>query len=590
MAPSRTASRGARKPPDKRTAALLALALDQNFGPLALQQLEPAPSRTVFQRAIQSTSGSQWRAALRLLETMPEAGHEPTAYSYNLAQTACMRGGQWRSAIELFESASVRDVATFSTAIAAHSKLGDADKALETLRAMPAAGVRPNEFSYATTISAVGAAGRWRDALSLLNEMPRAGVRANSYCYNAALAALDRGGQAAEAVKLLDRMAGAMAPDVISYTSAISSCTRVPSMFGAAMGVWERMRAAECPPNAYAYSAVLTACERAGAWEEALLLMGDMKRDQVRPNRHVFASAIGACASQGRWSDALRLLARMRVEGIAADEVCFVAALNACARGREWRKALDLLEAMERSADEEAEAMVTLGEPLLKTGAPTPMLTLTEAAALNAPPATVRAYGVALSAMHKCSQWEAAVALLRRMQTEERCPPPNLLCFTSALAACGAAVWGRGAVAPARQALALWAEMLDESTVVPDALCASYVADACASAGQWRAGLKVFDDFHRAREGAAPQEAEVGPGEMQSEELTPRQENAQLNEVCSLLDGLNRRGVPRETLSMEAAIACCEQYALGDRLVEMLKREDTQITEDLFVRGDKKPR
>ena len=343
---------------------------------------------------------------------MPEAGHEPTAYSYNLAQTACMRGGQWRSAIELFESAAVRDVATFSTAIAAHSKLGDADKAIETLRAMPAAGVRPNEFSYATTISAVGAAGRWRDALSLLNEMPRAGVRANSYCYNAALAALDRGGQAAEAVRLLDRMAGAMAPDVISYTSAISSCTRVPSMFGAAMGVWERMRAAECPPNAYAYSAVLTACERAGAWEEALLLMGDMKRDQVRPNRHVFASAIGACASQGRWSDALRLLARMRVEGIAADEVCFVAALNACARGREWRKALDLLEAMERSADEEAEAMVTLGEPLLKTGAPTPMLTLTEAAALNAPPATVRAYGVALSAMHKCSQWEAAVALL----------------------------------------------------------------------------------------------------------------------------------------------------------------------------------
>ena len=73
---------------------------------------------------------------------------------------------------------------------------------------------------------------------------------------------------------------------------------------------------------------------------------------------------------------------------------------------------------------------------------------------------------------------------------------------------------------------------------------------------------------------------------MQSEELTPRQENAQLNEVCSLLDGLNRRGVPRETLSMEAAIACCEQYALGDRLVEMLKREDTQITEDLFVREE----
>ena len=121
-------------------------------------------------------------------------------------------------------------------------------------------------------------------------------------------------------MRLRDRMAGAMAASTCSYTSAISSCTRVPSMFGAAMGVWERMRAAECPPNAYAYSAVLTACERAGAWEEALLLMGDMKRDQVRPNRHVFASAIGACASQGRWSDALRLLARMRVEGIAADE------------------------------------------------------------------------------------------------------------------------------------------------------------------------------------------------------------------------------------------------------------------------------
>ena len=79
---------------------------------------------------------------------------------------------------------------------------------------------------------------------------------------------------------------------------------------------------------------------------------------------------------------------------------------------------------------------------------------------------------------------EAAVALLRRMQTEERCPPPNLLCFIADRRVRRGGV-GPRAVAPARQALALWAEMLDESAVVPDALCASYVADACASAGQW---------------------------------------------------------------------------------------------------------
>ena len=123
--------------------------------------------------------------------------------------------------------------------------------------------------------------------------------------------------------------------------------------------------------------------------------------------------------------------------------------------------------------------------------------------------------------------------------------------------------------------------------VVRDVLWRQLVA-ACASAGQWRAGLKVFDDFHRAREGARPKEAEVVRGEMQSEELSMRQENAQLNEVklAARRPQPPRRDARGSRLDGGGGAEGGEQYALGDDDVEMLKREDTQITEDLFVRPE----
>ena len=171
------------------------LALDQNFGPLALQ---PARARAVahrLQRAIQSTSGSQWAAALRLLETMPEAGPR--------ADGVLVQPGA--DGVHARRPVAERDRALRDGGGARRRDVLDGDRRTQQARrrgqgardaARDAGGRRAAERVLVRDDDLGGRRRRplARRALAAERDAARRRPR-NSYCYNAALAALDRDGR-----------------------------------------------------------------------------------------------------------------------------------------------------------------------------------------------------------------------------------------------------------------------------------------------------------------------------------------------------------------------------------------------------------
>ena len=182
------------------------------------------------------------------------------------------------------------------------------------------------------------------------------------------------------------------------------------------------------------------------------------------------------------------------------------------------------------------------------------------------PPApTVRTYALVLSALQKGGQWRAACDLLREMP--ERGVAPNLYCYTAAASALAEA--GRW-----REALALHGQMRAEA-VTPDALCCHALLDACAAGGAWREALRLFEQWHGT--GLAPCRADAPP----PPPLSPHQSMQLPSRTLVLLDALQRapppHGLPGDLLSVEAAIAACERFGLGERLVAVLEAEQERV-------------
>jgi len=182
-----------------------------------------------------------------------------------------------------------------------------------------------------------------------------------------------------------------------------------------------------------------------------------------------------------------------------------------------------------------------------------------------APAPTVRTYALVLSALQKGGQWRAACDLLREMP--ERGIAPNLYCYTAAASALAEA--GRW-----RAALALHGQMQADA-VMPDALCCHALLDACAAGGAWREALRLFEHWHRTGLTPCRADAPTPPP------LSPHQSMQLPSRTLVLLDALQRapppHGLPGDLLSVEAAIAACERFGLGERLVALLEAEQERV-------------
>ena len=144
---------------------------------------------------------------------------------------------------------------------------------------------------------------------------------------------------------------------------------------------------------------------------------------------------------------------------------------------------------------------------------------------------------------------------------------PNLYCYTAAGSALSEA--GRW-----REALLLYEQMRTDA-VKPDAVYCHVLLDACAGGSAWREALRLFEQWHKT--GLAPCRTDAPP----PPPLSPHKFMQLPSRSLVLLDALQRtpppHGLPGDLLSVESAIAACERFGLGERLVAVLEAEEKRV-------------
>jgi pentatricopeptide repeat protein len=100
--------------------------------------------------------------------------------TYNATISACEKGGQWETAVDLLAEMRARgiepDVITYSATISACEKGGQWEKAVELFEEMRARGIVPNVITYNATIEACMAANEHEHAVRLYSAAFNAGL------------------------------------------------------------------------------------------------------------------------------------------------------------------------------------------------------------------------------------------------------------------------------------------------------------------------------------------------------------------------------------------------------------------------------
>lgn len=256
--------------------------------------------------------------ALECFEQLQSHAHlAPTLLAYTAVIRACATRKLWPVALSLFEDLKADglspDTVACNAVLVACERGGQLEEAELLLASMKAAGPPPDAISYNTVISTAARGGNWQQALALLDAMSRGGGSGG-------------GGRTGKG-----KGKGVVAPDVYSYSAAISACERGGEP-EAALETFRRMRESGVAPNTIAYNTAIRACATAALWPIALTLLDDMRDDDVPRSLVSFNAALAACERGGEWQEAQYLLQELGTEGLVADEITYNTAIASARR------------------------------------------------------------------------------------------------------------------------------------------------------------------------------------------------------------------------------------------------------------------
>ncbi|CAJ1330233.1 unnamed protein product [Effrenium voratum] len=233
--------------------------------------------------------------------------------------SACHRGSRWILACHLL--ASTVDLLGFNSALAASAKRGLWVQSVELAAEMRQRRLEPDAYSHSSMVSACG---DWRHALCLLR-------RLSLPCHNAAIAKCAEAMHWELAVRLLSQLP---APDVISYSSAMSACQRL-SKWRLVLHLFAQLRRSPHltkQRDAVCFYTALSACANAQRWRHVLDLFEDMTRAAL-------ADQVSRSAPEKFQAEVLLV-----VLSYASSR----AVLAACEAGGQWQKVLDLMDLQSR--------------------------------------------------------------------------------------------------------------------------------------------------------------------------------------------------------------------------------------------------
>eukprot|EP00796_Vickermania_ingenoplastis_P011026 gene11026-7662_t len=199
-----------------------------------------------------------------------------------------------------------------------YARTGNWESALATVEQIKqSALVELNVFHYSTAIAACSRAGQLEPAMNLFREMKSRNVSPNVYTYTSLITSCGTAGDVDMALRLFAEMRLAkVMPNVQTVTALITACSRA--------GQWERSvrilqsaaRTLDVAPNVRTYTAAIEGCRRAGVCEPAMKLLEEMNDpNDVLPNEVTFNTALGCCVTTKNTEAAQRIYARMVASG-----------------------------------------------------------------------------------------------------------------------------------------------------------------------------------------------------------------------------------------------------------------------------------
>ncbi|CAE8595721.1 unnamed protein product [Polarella glacialis] len=317
-----------------------------------------------------------------------------------------------------------------------------------------------------------------------------------------------------------------LAPDAISYNSAISACAK--------KGCWEfsvALLGIMPDPDRISYNSAISACEKGFQWQLALRLLHGMPAKSLSQDAISFNSAISACEKGGQWQVALSLLKReIRQRRVSPDVVSYNAVLSACEKGGAWQEALGLLSLM-------AEALVT---------------------------PDVVSWSAAISSCAAGSQWQLALGLLSEMTV--RRVMPNEFSYSSAIAACD-----KGGCWP--WALSLLDDMA-RNRVRQSIIGCNTAISACDKGGQWQLALLLLHAMPDL--GLTPNEISYNAA------LSACDRGRQWELALKHLSAMSEMLLRPDDISFTAAISACEKCGkVGEGLALLREFKDRDVAYSL---------
>mmetsp|Transcript_42777 Transcript_42777/g.118137 ORF Transcript_42777/g.118137 Transcript_42777/m.118137 type:complete len:725 (+) Transcript_42777:335-2509(+) len=312
----------------------------------------------------------RWQDALSCVELARGSSVAPDLVSFNIAADACKAAGQWQHALALLDTMrSCRlspDIVSYGSVIGAG---GQGDVSIKLLREAVSSRVTPNMISVGAAITACRSIQHWQQALVLLHLALEARARMDSLAYNMALGACEEGSFWEGAIAIMSAMrrdAGGAHVDAVSINTVMSACksahrwTEALIVFetvlaerGVASPCWDHaslevLRGDGLAPDVVSFNTAISSCSEGSEWRTALSLLGAMSQYMIAPDPVSHAATISALGRAVRWEHALVLFedAVLQRRLSPGHGYQYNAAIAACERGLQWRGAVAMLARM----------------------------------------------------------------------------------------------------------------------------------------------------------------------------------------------------------------------------------------------------
>eukprot|EP01018_Ginkgo_biloba_P002764 Gb_31266 [translate_table: standard] len=265
--------------------------------------------------------------------------------------------GSIEKARDVFDKMHQRDVVAWNTMIAAYTRQGLSEGALELFAQMQRSGTEPDQFTFSCVLPACANLGALEQGMQIHDEIIRSGIQTNVFVESACVDLYAKCGNIEKARDVFDKMHHR---DVVSWNTMIAGYTQ-NGHSEEALKLYRQMQLAGLKPDPTTFASILPACANLAALEQGMKIHEDINRSgfqsdvfvgsalvdmyakcgSIQKARDVFdkmdkrnsvswTTMIGGYAMHGYGKKAIKLFEQMQHSGMHPDHVTLVCLLSAC--------------------------------------------------------------------------------------------------------------------------------------------------------------------------------------------------------------------------------------------------------------------